>query len=223
VTGAHAGSIVASCSWARELAVSSDWDSHGRLAQERPSNGMSGSVFVEAHSSLSLPFNAARAALDAALADGGLIEESRRAAEEGASFLMRVGPGGSRGLAKQVLVEVLPFDWVGRKGVVPLRWRPTGTAGRLFPSLEANLTISEASDSSSLVSIVASYEPPLDGVGAGLDRIVLSRAAVATMTALLREIITKLDITARLLAPAARGSGVATGVETSPPAPDVAD
>jgi len=186
---------------------------------------MSGSVFVEAHSPLSLPFNTARAALDAALADGGLIEESRRAAEEGASFLMRVGPGGSRGLAKQVLVEVLPFDWVGRKGVVPLRWRPTGTAGRLFPSLEANLTISEADDSSSSVSIVASYEPPLDGVGAGLDRIVLSRAAVATMTALLREIITKLNSTARLLPPATRSAGIATSVHASPPTPepDVAD
>jgi hypothetical protein len=191
--------------------------SQGRLAQARPSSGMSGFVFVEAHSPLSLPFSAARAALDAALADGGLIEESRRAAEEGASFLMRVGPGGSRGFAKQVLVEVLPFDWVGRKGVVPLRWQPTGPAGRLFPSLEANLTVSEADGAGSLVSIVASYEPPWDAVGAGLDRILLSRAAGATLTALLREIVTKLNSTARLLAPAARGPGVATDVEASPP------
>jgi hypothetical protein len=174
---------------------------------------MSGSVFVEAHSSLPLPFNTARAALDAALTDGGLIEESRRAAQEGVSFLMRVGPSGSRGLAKQVLVEVLPFGWVGRKAVVPLRWRPTGAAGPLFPSLEANLTISEADHGSTSVSIVASYEPPLDLVGAGLDRILLSRAATATMTALLREIITQLNSTARLLVPAPR----TTHVETSPP------
>jgi hypothetical protein len=90
-------------------------------------------VFVEAHASLALPFVAVRAAL----ADGGLTEESRRAAEEGASFLMLVGPGGSRRFAKQGLVEVLPFDWVGRKVVVPLRWQPSGAAGRVFPSLEA--------------------------------------------------------------------------------------
>jgi hypothetical protein len=173
-------------------------------------------VFVEAHEPLSLPFSAVRGALDAALADGGLTEESRRAAEEGASFLMRVGPGGSRGFAKQVLVEVLPFDYVGRKVVVPLRWQPTGTAGRLFPSLEANLTISDAEGSGSLVSIVASYEPPLDVVGAGLDRILLSRAASATLTALLREIVTKLNRMARLLALVPRGPGVATGVEASP-------
>jgi len=173
-------------------------------------------VFVEAQSPLSLPFNAVHVALDAALADGGLTEESRRAAEEGASFLMRVGPGGSRGFAKQVLVEVLPFDYVGRKVVVPLRWQPTGPAGRLFPSLEANLTISEVDASGSLVSIVASYEPPLDAVGAGLDRMLLSRAAGATLTALLREIVTKLNTTARLLAPAARGLGVATDAEASP-------
>jgi hypothetical protein len=165
-------------------------------------------VFVEAESPLPLPFNAVHAALDAALADGGLTEESRRAAEEGASFLMRVGPGGSHGFAKQVLVEVLPFDYMGRKVVVPLRWRPTGPTGRLFPSLEANLTISEAGGSGSLISIVASYEPPLDAVGAGLDRILLSRAAGATLTALLREIVTKLNSAARLLAPAARTTGV---------------
>ena len=174
-------------------------------------------VFVEAQSPLSLPFSAVHAALDAALADGGLTEESRRAAEKGASFLMRVGPGGSRGFAKQVLVEVLPFDYVGRKVVLPLRWRPTGPAGRLFPSLEANLTISEVDGIGSLVSIVASYEPPLDAVGAGLDRILLSRAAGATLTALLREIVTKLNSTARLLAPAAHGPVVATGFEASPP------
>ncbi|HEY5456786.1 MAG TPA: hypothetical protein VIJ96_15085 [Acidothermaceae bacterium] len=173
-------------------------------------------MFVEAQSPLPLPFSAVHAALDAALADGGLTEESRRAAEEGASFLMRVGPGGSRGFAKQVLVEVLPFDYVGRKVVVPLRWQPTGPAGRLFPSLEANLTISEVDASGSLVSIVASYEPPLDAVGAGLDRMLLSRAAGATLTALLREIVTKLNTTARLLAPAARGLGVATDAEASP-------
>jgi hypothetical protein len=184
-----------------------------------------GFVFVEADLPLPLPFNAARAALDAALADGGLIEESKRAADEGASFLMRVGPGGSRGFAKQVLVEVLPFAWAGRKVVVPLRWEPTGTAGRLFPSLEANLTISEADASGSLVSIVASYEPPWDAVGAGLDRILLSRAAGATLTALLREIVAKLNSTARLLAPAARGRGAATDVEASPPSgvPTVAE
>ena len=174
-------------------------------------------MFVEAQSPLSLPFNAVHAALDAALADGGLTEESRRAAEEGASFLMRVGPGGSRGFAKQVLVEVLPFDYVGHKVVVPLRWRPTGPAGRLFPSLEANLTISEVDASGSLLSIVASYEPPLDAVGAGLDRILLSRAAGATLTALLREIVTKLNSAARLLAPAAHGPVGATGFEASPP------
>jgi len=161
-------------------------------------------VFVEVDSPLLLPFNAAHAALDAAVADGGLTEESRRAAEEGASFLIRVGPGGSRGFAKQVLVEVLPFECVGRKVVVPLRWRPTGTASRLFPSLEANLTISGDEGSVSLISIVASYQPPLDAVGAGLDRILLSRAARATLTALLREIVAKLNSTARLLASEAR-------------------
>jgi hypothetical protein len=57
----------------------------------------------------------------------------------------------------------------------------------------------------------------LDAVGAGLDRILLSRAASATLTALLREIGKKLHSTARLLAPLDRGPGAATDVEASPP------
>jgi hypothetical protein len=153
-------------------------------------------VFVEAYTSLLLPFDSAKAALDAALASGGLTEESRRAAEEGASFLMRVGPVGSRGFAKQVLVEVLPSHWVGHKVVVPLRWEATGTAGRLFPSLDANLTLADETNGRTALSIVATYRPPLDAVGAGLDRMVLSRAASATLTALLGEIVAKLNSTA---------------------------
>jgi hypothetical protein len=156
-------------------------------------------VFVEAHEALPLPLNAACAALDAALADGGLTEESRRAAEEGAAFFMRVGPGGSRALAKQVLVQLLPAEHVGRKVVVPMRWEATGKAGRLFPSLDANLTLSSDEEGGSTISIVATYRPPLDVVSAGLDRMVLSRAADATLAALLREIAKRLLTVAPLL------------------------
>ena len=149
-------------------------------------------MFVQAHLPLPLPFTSARAALDAALDDGGLTEESRRAAEHGASFLMRVGPGGSRRLTKQVLVQVLPAQRVGCTVVVPLRWEATGKARRLFPCLDANLTLADAEHDASTLSIVATYRPPLDVVSADLDRIVLSRAAHATLSALLREIATKL-------------------------------
>lgn len=165
-------------------------------------------MFVEAHEALPLPLNAACAALEAALTDGGLTEESRRAAEEGTAFLMRVGPAGSRALAKQVLVQLLPAEHVGRKLVVPLRWEATGMARRLFPSLDANLTLSSDDDGGSTISIVATYRPPLDVVSAGLDRMVLSRAADATLAALLREIVNKLTAVGPLLPQRSRGSTV---------------
>jgi hypothetical protein len=149
-------------------------------------------MFVEAHRPLPTPWADARVALDRALADGGLIQESRRAYDDGVSFLMRVGPRGSAGLSKQVLVRLLPARDVAQTVVVPLRWEATGPAGRLFPTLDANLGLTAAGDSSSLLSIIGRYEPPLGPLGSSLDHALMTRAARRTAETLLAEIARKL-------------------------------
>ena len=149
-------------------------------------------MFVEAHATVPLKLRDAQAAIDEAIADGGLTAESQRAAGDDATFLLRVGPKGSRGPAKQVRVEVLPSHWVGTKVVVALRWEATGAAQRLFPSLDANLTLSALDPNQTWLSIVGSYRPPLDAVTAGIDRAVLSKAAERTLAALLAEIVAKI-------------------------------
>ena len=149
-------------------------------------------MFVETHGVVPLPLTTARAALDRALADGGLVEESRRAYAEGVAFLMRVGPRGAHGPAKQVLVQVLPSREVGSTVVVPLRWQATGSTGRLFPALDANLGLTEAGETATLLSIVGRYAPPLGRLGPVLDRAVMARAANGTAEALVREVVAKL-------------------------------
>jgi hypothetical protein len=150
-------------------------------------------MFVEAHLTLPLPLPAAQAALERALADGGLVAESQSAYDEGLGYLMRVGPRAGRGLRKQVLVKMLPSRVVGQTTVVPLRWEATGATGRLFPSLDANLGLTSAGDTTTVISLHGRYDPPMGAFGVGIDRALLSGTATATAEALLREVADRLQ------------------------------
>ena len=139
-----------------------------------------------------MPLGVAKEALDRAVADSGLVAESRRAVDEGLVFLMPVGPRGSHGPSKDVLVRFLPARPVGGRYVLPLRWEVTGSTGRLFPTLDGNLELVADGEAVSRLSIVASYDPPLGRLGVTLDRAGMSRVASATMQALLREVASQL-------------------------------
>lgn len=147
-------------------------------------------MFVEASRDVPLALAAARLALDRALADGGLVAESRRAQAAGLAFLMRVGPQGV-GVTKQVQVRVLPSRTVGDLVITALRWEATGRSGRLFPSLDANLILQERSPGTT-VSIFGAYTPPLGRLGARVDMAARLTVAQRTVDALLAEIAAKL-------------------------------
>ena len=148
-------------------------------------------MFVEACTFLSLPFVSATKALDHVLEDGGLVHESQLATDEGVAFLLRVGPRGARGFAKQVEVHVLPARRTPSHVVIPLRWKATGVSGWLFPSLDGDVELKSDCGGSTL-SIVACYRPPLDSVGAGLDRAVMSQVARRTVEAFLAEVAARI-------------------------------
>lgn len=147
-------------------------------------------MFVESCVRVPLTFAAGRAAFEIAL-DGGLVAESRCAADDGATFVTRVGPYGSRGLAKQVRVQILDVRRSRRDIKVALRWEPTGVSRRFFPSLDADLTFARDCGEGAL-AIIACYRPPLAAISAGFDRAVMSRAAQRTLDALLARISTVL-------------------------------
>jgi hypothetical protein len=71
---------------------------------------------------------------------------------------------------------------------LPLQWEAAGAAGRLFPVLDADLTLVPAGASQTLIRLDGAYRPPLGAVGATLDRMVLHRAATATIRSLLSRI-----------------------------------
>jgi hypothetical protein len=151
-------------------------------------------VFVRAETLINRNFEAARASL-AQLAHGcHLTEASAAAYESGLIGELRVGPAGDvRGMSK--LVRVYAREPVLRDGtaVLTLRWEATGPGGRLFPALDADLTLTPLDEVSSRLTMDGAYRPPLAALGAGLDRVILNRIANATARSLLTTIAAALS------------------------------
>lgn len=146
-------------------------------------------MFVSHETVLPVSFPAARAGLAALTRGGWLRELSGRAYAEGLGGVARVGPFGDLlGVSKLVRVSLL--EPVPRENtvVLPLRWEATGTMGRLFPVLDANLVLVPDGDASARLTFNGAYRPPLAALGAGIDRMVLHRVATATIRSLLRQV-----------------------------------
>ena len=170
-------------------------------------------MFVSEEVGLDLPFPAARAGLLGLTRGGWLSAASDDAYADGLSGLIRVGPFGDLFGASK-LVRVLLLEPVERDGTVllTLRWEATGVMGRLFPVLDANISLAPAGEDTSRLVLTGAYRPPLSGVGAGLDRVLLHRAATATVRSLLGHI-------AESIVPAARAASEPKLAPSSLPQP----
>jgi hypothetical protein len=125
--------------------------------------------------------------------DSWFLTASDYAYGEGMAGLSRVGPRGpvpgiSR-LAETRLQNLTPRD--GRAGLA-LRWEARGPGGRLFPVLDADLTLTPAGENAAVLALVGAYRPPLGGLGAELDRLLLHRVAEATIRNFLERVATAL-------------------------------
>lgn len=146
-------------------------------------------MFVGGEVTLGAPYPAACAELIRLIHDGWLSDASDGAYADGLAGLVRVGPfGATPGASK--LVRVLLLEPVDRDGTLTLalRWEATGVMGRLFPVLDANITLIPAGENASQLSLAGAYRPPLALVGEGLDRVLLHRVASATVHSLLQRI-----------------------------------
>jgi hypothetical protein len=144
-------------------------------------------MFVGGEVMLGAPYLAARAELMRLTHGGWLSDASDGAYADGLAGLVRVGPFGHVFGASK-LVKVLLLEPVDRDGTLTLvlRWEATGVMGRLFPVLDANITLMAAGANASQLALAGAYRPPLAAVGEGLDRVLLHRAASATVGSLLK-------------------------------------
>lgn len=88
-----------------------------------------------------------------------------------------------RRVARDVSVTIADFvDVPGRVplGRVHLQWTPVDRTS-LYPVLDADLEIEPINVSRTMVSILASYEPPLGRLGGVVDRLGMHRLAEATV------------------------------------------
>jgi hypothetical protein len=144
-------------------------------------------MFIQASLELPVPADTAVRRLYPAVHDSAFEDLSEQAYEAGMHALVKVGPLGEAPLlSKTVRLELLEPHAVPGGARVPLRWEATGATGHLFPVLDADLDIAAVDEHRCTLSINAVYTPPLGALGAGIDRLVLSRAARATMRSLLR-------------------------------------
>jgi len=144
-------------------------------------------MFVGDEITLGASYPDARAGLLGLTHGGWLSDASGEAYAEGLAGLVRVGPFGDM-IGTSKLVRVLLLEPVEREGslTLSLRWEATGVMGRLFPVLDANIVLIPAGENASQLALAGAYRPPFAAVGQGLDRVLLHRAASATVHSLLR-------------------------------------
>ena len=99
-----------------------------------------------------------------------------------------------------------PFDVPGRIPLTRMRltWAPTERR-ELHPTISADLEIEPIDESRTMVSLLASYVPPLGRLGAVVDRVALHRVTEAA----LRDYFGKLVLQIRQTLPATTGNGQA--------------
>ena len=172
-------------------------------------------MFASHELMLDISFEAARARL-VNLTHGGWLAASGGAYADGLAGLIRVGPFGDvPGTSKLVSVRLLEPVPDGDGVRLPLRWEAAGAAGRLFPVLDADLSLVPAGGQA-LMRLHGAYRPPLAGIGAAADRIVLHRAASATVRSLLDRVAVALTSPPPAAVNATRAQ---RQLMTDPPAP----
>jgi hypothetical protein len=112
-----------------------------------------------------------------------------RAAGHSSELLMVVGPGRrTHLLGKQVRASLTHESRRGSTEVFHLHWDPVGPTAAAYPRLDANVGVTPVDVNASLLSIVATYHPPLGALGAGVDRAAMSRVADATVASALHQL-----------------------------------
>lgn len=151
--------------------------------------GSLGAMFVGNEIQLGAGFDATQAGLANLAQSSALLTVSAEAYGEGLTGLVRVGPLGSvRGVSRLVEVHFLDLVIRDEAAVLTLRWEAIGPGGRLFPALDADITLTPAGEHATLLRLAGAYRPPLGPLGAGIDRVILHRVAAATIGAFMNRV-----------------------------------
>lgn len=148
-------------------------------------------MFVRDEVMLDVGFQDARDRL--AQLDSWFLTASDHAYGEGIAGLARIGPRGPTPVISRLAeIRFQPLTAQEGRAGLALRWEARGAGGRLFPVLDADLTLAPAGESAALLTLAGAYRPPLGSLGAELDRLLLHRVAEATIHDFLERVATAL-------------------------------
>jgi|SRR5579862_5323491 len=145
---------------------------------------LSGEMFIEDFVQINRDFDAIRAQVRAD--PRGLIATSAGAAyRHGERVSLRLTPlRGLQRLGKSIDVDLAePYEHEDRL-VLPMHWRAPG-ATRLFPHLDGDLEFAPLGATTTQITLLASYDPPLGFVGRRADAMLLHRVAQASIRSFL--------------------------------------
>ncbi len=144
-------------------------------------------MFIGTEVRLEVGFSAAQARL-ANLAHGGLLHRASESAYTWGAEAALSGSLGPPGMSKLVKVQFRNLVTHEDSAVWALRWEADGTAGALFPVLDADITLTRAGEEATVLAVSGTYRPPLGSLGAELDRAIMHLVAEATIRAFTRQL-----------------------------------
>ena len=143
-------------------------------------------MFVSQEVVASVSYAAAQARLTELIHGSGLETASQAAFTDGLVHAIRVGPASS--VSRRVQVQFRDIVMHDDRAVLTLRWEATGSGARLFPFLDADITIIPAAGNATTLRMDGAYRPPLGTFGIGLDRAVMNLVATATIRSFITRI-----------------------------------
>jgi len=148
-------------------------------------------MFVRDEVTLDVGFDVARDRLEKL--DSWFLAASDHAYGEGMAGLARIGPRGpAPGISRLAEIQFQNLTAHDGRSGLALRWEARGPGGRLFPVLDADLTLVPAGENATVLTLEGAYRPPLGSLGAELDRLLLHRLAEATIRDFLERVATAL-------------------------------
>ena len=148
-------------------------------------------MFVREEVRIDVGFEVARSRLEEL--DSWFLTASDHAYGEQIAGLARIGPRGpAPGMSRLAEIRFQSLTAHDGRAGLALRWEARGAGGRLFPVLDADLTLTPAGQNAALLTLAGAYRPPLGGLGAELDRLLLHRVAEATIRNFIERVATAL-------------------------------
>ena len=117
-------------------------------------------MFIAHDVVLDVPFGVARPRLVSLASSHALVDASRAAYQEGLASQIGAGAPGSRPDFPLVRARFLPPVERENSITVGMRWEASGISAGLFPVLDADITLTAASQHTTTLTLSGVYRPP---------------------------------------------------------------